>query len=97
MRKLTTKEARELGKKSSRKGIPNKTTHEIRLMYKQFLTENWEKMQNDLDQLEPYERIKILLEFSKFVIPTLKSTDITLDAENEGAFKPVQITGVIIK
>lgn len=92
MTKLTTTRARELGKKSSRKGIPNKATAEVREMFKDFLNDNWHTIQSDLNKLEPYERIKILLEFSKFVIPTLKSTEL----KTEDGKKITPISGIII-
>jgi hypothetical protein len=58
------------------KGTPNKTTSEIREMFTSLLVYNFDKIQQDLDELEPKERIKTLMELSKFVIPTLKSSDV---------------------
>ena len=72
------------------KGKPNKTTQEIRESFSLLLSNNLEKLQSDLNELEPFQRIKILLELSKFIIPTLKAADITT-TENKD-FTPVQIT-----
>lgn len=68
--------ASKAGKKSSRKGSPNKTNEEIRERFKDLLDDNLERIQEDLDKLEPEERLKIILNLSKFVLPTLKSTEI---------------------
>lgn len=73
--KLTPQRAKELGAKSSRKGIPNKNTIEIRQKIKEIIENNMLKLQEDLDQLEPKDRIKTLIELSKFVLPTLKAVD----------------------
>ena len=92
---LSSKRARQMGKKSSRKGIKNKTTQEIRELFKTLLEENMETLREDLKDLEPQQRARIMLEIAKFVIPTLKSTELSTD-EN-GGFVPLQITGMIIK
>ena len=61
------------------KGTPNKITAELREQFKQLLENNLDKMQNDIDQLDPKDRLKVMLELSKFVIPTLKATEFKQD------------------
>jgi hypothetical protein len=51
------------------KGTPNKTTAEIRERFTSLLVSKIDTMQSDLNSLEPKDRIKTLLEISKFVIP----------------------------
>jgi len=46
-------------------------------------------MQNDIKELEPKDRLKILLELAKFVLPTLKATELTTGIEN--GFSPIVI------
>jgi hypothetical protein len=58
------------------KGTPNKTTNEIREYYQLLIDENLEQIKEDLSTLEPKERLKIILELSKFVVPTLKATEL---------------------
>jgi hypothetical protein len=53
---------------------------------------NFDKLQSDIDLLEPKDRIKTILELAKFVIPTLKATDLTTDGQN--GFRPITITFV---
>ncbi len=61
------------------KGSPNKTTAEIRQFYQKLLSSNIELLQSDLDSLEPLQRVRILIELSKFVIPVLKATDLNIE------------------
>ena len=57
------------------KGTPNKTTAELRERFTLLLESNMDRIQSDLDTLEPKDRIRTLLEISKFIIPTLKAVD----------------------
>jgi hypothetical protein len=65
------------------KGTPNKATAELRERFTSLLESNFETIQNDLNSLEPKDRIKTLLEISKFVIPTLKAVDNSIQLSNE--------------
>lgn len=85
---FTKETASKAGKLSSRAGSPNKNTAEVREMFKGLLENNFEKLQNDIDQLEPRDRVRLILDMAKFVLPTLKATEIT----NEGGINPVTIT-----
>jgi len=60
-------------------GTPNKVTSEVREQFQHLLENNIDKMQNDIEQLEPKDRLKVMLELSKFVIPTLKATEFKQD------------------
>jgi len=72
------------------KGTPNKTTAEIRENFTLLLDNNIDKMQSDIDQMEPTQRVKILLELAKFVLPTLKAMELNTSNENKG-FTPIII------
>ena len=56
------------------KGVPNKTTSEMRAVFSDLLNVNLETIQSDLDKLEPKDRLTILLKMSEYVIPRLQST-----------------------
>lgn len=71
------------------KGSLNLATSEVREKLSLLLENNFDKIQSDIDLLEPKDRIKILLELAKFVIPTLKATELTIG--NESEFNPVII------
>lgn len=62
------------------KGSLNKTTTEIREMYQQLISNNLELLQEDIEQLEPFQRLKIIIELTRFVIPALKQTEMVIDA-----------------
>jgi hypothetical protein len=62
------------------KGVANKTTAEIREHYQKLVSDNLEQLNNDLKSLEPLQRLKMIIELSKFVVPTLKQQDLTLES-----------------
>ncbi len=50
-------------------------TDGIRERFQSILNENLEQLTKDLQTLEPKDRIKFLLDISRFVLPTLKSIE----------------------
>ena len=72
------------------KGAVNLITAEIREHFQNLVSDNLEQLDSDLKSLEPLQRLKIIIELSKFVIPTLKSTDLTTD--NGNSFQPITIS-----
>ena len=83
---FTSETAREAGKKSTRAGKKNKTTEEIRERFQMLVSDNLEKLRDDLASLPPEKRIKYIIELSKFVVPTLKAAEITT---SETAREPI--------
>lgn len=75
--------ASRAGKLSSRKGIPNKATSEVRKAFQLLVENNLERLQNDLDELEPKDRIKFILDLAKFILPTLQAVSVDDLRENE--------------
>lgn len=71
------------------KGSLNLATAEIRESFNLLVQNNIDKLQEDIDSLEPKDRIRTILDLAKFVLPTLKSTEFTNGSENE--FNPVII------
>jgi hypothetical protein len=72
------------------KGTPNKNTVELREKFTLLLENNFDKLQTDIDLLEPKDRVKTLLDVAKFVVPTLKAIEVKND-ENNNNFLPVII------
>lgn len=70
------------------KGTPNKITTELRDKFKLLVENNIDNLQMDLDELEPKDRIKTILDISKFILPTLKSTELIQEKTH---FTPVVI------
>ena len=71
-------------------GVVNKTTKEIREHFQNLVSNNLEQLDNDLKSLEPLQRLKVIIELSKFVVPTLKATELTTDIESR--FNPITVT-----
>ena len=86
-----------IGKKTGgrTKGTPNKTTSEIREHYQNLINSNLDLLDDDLKSLEPLQRLKMIIELSKFVVPILKATDISLK-DNEERFNEVVIKRIIV-
>ena len=75
------------------KGATNKDTAEIREHFQLLIKNNLEQLENDLKELKPFERIKVILELAKFVIPLLKATELST-ANGESGFNPIVISFV---
>lgn len=60
-----------------KKGTPNKATVSIRDSFKKLIENNLEQLEADLLELKASERIRAIVELSKFCVPTLKSVDVT--------------------
>ncbi|WP_310991948.1 hypothetical protein [Aequorivita marina] len=63
------------------KGSKNKATAEVREKFKELVENNLSTFQDDLDTLQPYERLTIVMQLAKFVLPTLKATELTTDSD----------------
>jgi hypothetical protein len=86
---LNTKTASEYGKRSSRKGIPNKTTAEIREAFHELIAGSVGQLHEDLTALEPHQRLKIVIDMSKYILPTLRATDLKVGSTE---FNPIVIS-----
>ena len=71
------------------KGAVNLITAEIREHFQNLVSDNLEQLDSDLKSLEPLQRLKIIIELSKFVVPTLRATELTTGEEN--GFNPITI------
>ena len=63
------------------KGTPNKVTIALRSRINDFLTDNWENLQNDFDKLEPKERLQFYEKLLQYGLPRLQNTQLTTDFE----------------
>ena len=64
----------EAGKKSSRKGIPNKNTKELREEIQEIIEKLTPLVLDDLKELEPDKRISHYIKLLAFVIPKFSHT-----------------------
>jgi hypothetical protein len=72
------------------KGAQSKITIETRKAFNELIDGNIEQIKEDLQKLKPYERIKVLLDMARFVIPTLKAVELENQTQTE-RFKPIII------
>ena len=70
-------------------GSKNNATTEIRKKYLELIVNNMEQLQEDLKTLKASERVKAIIDLSKFVLPTLKATEMSLS--NETKFQAIEI------
>jgi hypothetical protein len=64
------------GNEGRPKGSVNKSSNEIRETFQLLLSNNLEKIQDDLNELEAKDRIKLLLDLASFIIPKMKAIDV---------------------
>ena len=60
-------------------GSKNKISQDIRESFKKLIEDNIDGLQEDIDTLEPKDRLKIIIDLAAYVIPRLKQTDISAD------------------
>jgi hypothetical protein len=63
------------------KGSSNKSTTKIREAYTKLLEGALDQLKEDFKELDPKDRIKLYLDLSKYVIPTLKQTEFSGDVQ----------------
>lgn len=61
--------------KGKPKGALNKNTKELRNKVQLVIDNNIDKLQNDLDQVGPKERINFIIQLLSFTIPKLKAIE----------------------
>jgi len=52
-----------------KKGVPNKTTEELRSMVQNFLEQHWETLHADFEKLQPSQRVMFLEKLLTHVLP----------------------------
>lgn len=73
--------AKAAGSKSSRKGVENKASKDLRQVVKDLLESNAEQLANDFKTLEGKDRLTIAIKLLDFVIPKLQSQKHETQAE----------------
>ena len=58
-----------------KKGTPNKTTGQFKESIDLILESELERFKTDLDQLEPKERVNVILKLLEFTVPKLQRTE----------------------
>lgn len=60
-------------------GTKNKINQEIRQRIANFLDENFDKVKEDLEELEPRDRVRFYIELLQFGLPKLKAIELSND------------------
>ena len=82
--------ASKAGKLSTRKGVPNRTTQQVRKAFQLLIDDNLEQMQSDLDALTPRDRLRFIIDLSKFILPQLQAVSIE-DLREKDEFRVITI------
>lgn len=61
--------------KGRKPGSLNKSSISIKENFQKLIENNLEQLDNDLKALNPRDRIKAIIEMTKFVVPTLKQVE----------------------
>ena len=56
------------------KGVPNKTTKEMKEFIAAVLSENLDRMREDFEKVSPGTRLMLWDKFAKYILPTLSQT-----------------------
>ncbi|MCM4161871.1 hypothetical protein FHG64_16025 [Antarcticibacterium flavum] len=81
---FTSESAREAGSSSTRKGMPNKTTQEIKEAYQLLVENNLENMSAWLQKIgedNPEKAFDVLIKMSDFVIPKLSRQELKVEQD----------------
>jgi len=79
-----------INKSGRPKGSKNKSSSEIKRQFAEIIHNNIEQINDDLKTLTPSERIKFILELCKFLIPTLRASEVDANINNT-MFQPLEI------
>jgi|LakMenE18May11ns_1017448.scaffolds.fasta_scaffold9852790_2 hypothetical protein len=60
-------------------GTPNKITKDIRESYQLLIENNLDRLEDDIRELSPKDRIEILIRLTEYVVPKLQRTQIQND------------------
>ena len=67
------------GNTGRKAGSLNRATKDIRDAFSLLIENNIDTLQEDLNGLEPKQRVKLLLDMAQFVVPKMKSVDLKAD------------------
>ena len=65
-------------------GTPNKVTKDIRKSYQLLIEKSLDRLESDLMELTPKERIEVLIKLSEYVVPKLTKIEANLETRTTG-------------
>lgn len=81
--------ARQAGRKSSRRGVQNRATSDLRQAVADLLERNATAIVKDLEALEPKDRVNAWIRLLEFSLPKLNRTEAEISADTSAA--PMQV------
>ena len=63
------------------KGSKNRNTEKIREAYQKLIEGRLDSLNEDLDLMEPRERVKAIIDLSKYVLPTMQSVAVSAEED----------------
>ena len=82
MAKFNSETAAVAGRKSSRAGVSDKCTMQTREAFQKLVENNLPQLQQDLDSLDPKDRVKAIIQLASFILPKLAAVDVTTQGEH---------------
>lgn len=72
-----------IGKKTGgrKAGTPNKASSEIKKVLTDFMTENMDDLQDCVSHMKAVDRFDAYMQIMKFVVPTMKAVEMTVDSK----------------
>ena len=86
------KKGNNLGGRST--GSKNKITQKIRDSFSKLINDNLEGLQNDLDDLEAKDRLRIIIDLAGYVIPKMKAVEVQAEVKNRDVTFLDQLLGI---
>lgn len=83
------KNDKNINRAGRKPGQLNKASNEVREKYLELIENNFEQLEKDIKALRSAERVRAIIELSKFILPTLKATE--MNFTNESNFKSIEI------
>ncbi len=74
----------EKGNPGRPKGAKNKVNTEIRGLIQKLFDDNYHTIQDDLEALEPKDRLKFITDLMPYLLPKLQSTTHTTEIDLDG-------------
>ena len=78
-----------INKSGRPRGSKNKATSHIREKFQELIESNYEQLEKDIKSLRASERVKAITDLARFVLPTLKATEVEIS--NTDNFQPITI------
>jgi hypothetical protein len=80
---FTKETAKKGGEKSTRDGIPNKTTQSLRERVNNLLGDNWNRLLEDIEEISPKERLDFFTKLFEYSLPKLNRTEVNDISERD--------------